>query len=179
VARYCFNCGTELPAEPPITCPGCGQAHHLNPKPCAEAVVIRGSEVLLMRRARDPWQGAWEAPGGFCEPGEHPAAAAERELQEELGLAGRVIAYIGSWIDIYEAPGTGQAGEHTLNCAYLTELIDPGAQPALQPDEVLEVGWFALGSLPEELAFPDHMGAMLAAAARLDRDHLPPLLDIG
>ena len=179
MAGYCWHCATELPTEPPITCPACGQSHHLNPKPCAEAVVLRGSQVLLMRRAKDPWRAAWEVPGGFCELAEHPAAAAERELGEELGLAGRVIAFIGSWMDVYESPGRDPAGEHTLNCAYLVELDDPGAAPVLQADEVLEARWFDLTALPEPLAFPDHMGAVLAAAARLEADNLPPMLDIG
>lgn len=49
-----------------------------------------------MPRARDPWRGGWEVPGGFCEVGEHPALAAQRERREELGIAGRAIAYIGS-----------------------------------------------------------------------------------
>ncbi len=141
--------------------------------------MIRGTEVLLMRRARDPWRGAWEVPGGFCEVSEHPAQAARRELHEELGLAGRVVAYVGSWIDVYRSPGVGEHGEHTLNCAYLVELLDPGAAPTLLPEEVLEVGWFALDKLPDPLAFPEHMGLMLSAAGRLDPAHLPPLLDLG
>ena len=63
-----------------------------------------------MRRARDPWRGAWEVPGGFCEEAEHPALAAQRELREELGVEGRVVAYIGSWIDVY---GTAQDNQAT------------------------------------------------------------------
>jgi 8-oxo-dGTP diphosphatase len=151
----------------------------MGPKPCGEAVVIQDTEVLLMRRARDPWRGAWEVPGGFCEIAEHPAHAALRELREELGLAGRVVAYIGSWIDLYRSPDGDPDGEYTLNCAYLVELLDPAAEPALQDEEVLEVGWLKLGELPENLAFPDHMGSVLRAAARLDPDDLPPLLDLG
>jgi 8-oxo-dGTP diphosphatase len=131
-----------------------------------------------MRRARDPWRGAWEVPGGFCEEAEHPALAALRELREELGLDGRVVAYIGSWMDVYGTVQDNQADEHTLNCAYLVELLDPDAAPILQADEVLEARWFALAALPEPLAFPDHMGAVLAAGARLDADNLPPMLDI-
>jgi 8-oxo-dGTP diphosphatase len=131
-----------------------------------------------MRRARDPWRGAWEVPGGFCEDAEHPALAAQRELREELGLDGRVVAYIGSWMDVYGSAQDNQADEHTLNCAYLVELVDPAASPILQAKEVLEVRWFGLDALPEPLAFPDHMPAVLRAAGRLDPEDLPPLLDL-
>lgn len=148
-------------------------ARPAGPRPCAEAVVLRGDRVLMMRRARDPWRGAWEVPGGFCEPGEHPRDAAVRELAEELGIVARPLAYIGAWIDRY---GDGdQAG--TLNCAYLLTPTEPDAPVRLQADEVLEADWFALTAPPQPLAFPGHMAAVLRAAAKLDPAALPPGLD--
>ena len=45
---------------------------------------------MLVRRAHEPWRGAWDVPGGFCGPREHPTDAAEREVREETGLAVRV-----------------------------------------------------------------------------------------
>jgi len=50
--------------------------------------VARGWRVLVLQRAvgmRSP--GAWEIVHGSIEPGEHPVAAAVRELREETGLA--------------------------------------------------------------------------------------------
>jgi ADP-ribose pyrophosphatase YjhB (NUDIX family) len=174
--RHCFACGAPLPSTPPIRCPACGQDHHLNPKPCGEAVVVHAGRVLLMRRAREPWRGAWEVSGGFCEQAEHPARTAERELQEELGLTGRAVAYLGSWMDTYQ-PAGGQALEHTLNCAYLIELDDPDTMPRIDPEEVQAADWFDLDALPEPIAFPDHMHAVLRAAAQVDRASVPPLRD--
>lgn len=48
-------------------------------------VITRGHtpKILLIRR-RD--NGKWALPGGFIDPGEHPHAAARRELSEETGL---------------------------------------------------------------------------------------------
>jgi 8-oxo-dGTP diphosphatase len=60
------------------------------------AVVERDGRVLIGRRRPDqshPLQ--WEFPGGKVEPGESPAQALERELEEELGIrdaAGEEIA---------------------------------------------------------------------------------------
>ncbi len=52
------------------------------------AALVSGNEVLLVRR-NEPEQrdidDLWELPGGKIEPGEHPEAAAIRELLEETG----------------------------------------------------------------------------------------------
>ena len=147
--------------------------HAAGPRPCAEAVLLRGGQVLLMRRARDPWRNAWEVPGGFSEPAEHPRDAAERELREELGISARAVAYLGAWIDQYgPADPVG-----TLNCAYLLTTDDPDPPLRLQADEVLEAAWFDLGAPPSPLAFPGHMGRLLAAAARIDPTAPPVMLD--
>jgi ADP-ribose pyrophosphatase YjhB (NUDIX family) len=49
-------------------------------------VVLRGDEVLLIRRGQPPALGAWSLPGGGQELGETAEAAARRELFEETGL---------------------------------------------------------------------------------------------
>lgn len=48
--------------------------------------VMRGTEVLLIRKKRGLGKGLINAPGGRVDPGETPAEAAVRELQEEVGL---------------------------------------------------------------------------------------------
>jgi ADP-ribose pyrophosphatase YjhB (NUDIX family) len=151
--------------------------HYLNPKPCGEAVVIEDRRVLLMRRARDPWRGAWDVPGGFCEGDEHPMHAAERELAEELGIAAEAVAYVGTWIDAYGPPAPDGVQLHTVNSSYLMRLREPLGALQLQADEVTEAGWFGLEELPEPLGFPGHMEMMLRAAAKLDGRPSGPLPD--
>ena len=65
------------------------------PTPAALAVVIREARVLLVRRRNRPDAGLWGYPGGKCEPGEHAAEAALRELGEETGLRGRAAHPLG------------------------------------------------------------------------------------
>jgi 8-oxo-dGTP diphosphatase len=48
--------------------------------------VLRGDEVLLIRKKRGLGAGKIDAPGGRLEPGESPAACAVREVQEEVGV---------------------------------------------------------------------------------------------
>jgi len=53
------------------------------------ALLEREGRVLIAQRKPDQWHPLqWEFPGGKVEPGESPEAAVERELQEELGIAG-------------------------------------------------------------------------------------------
>jgi mutator protein MutT len=62
----------------------------------AVAVVFRqgpvGVELLIGRRHKDAIRGGlYEFPGGKIEPGEAPARAALREVEEEVGLGGDVV----------------------------------------------------------------------------------------
>jgi ADP-ribose pyrophosphatase YjhB (NUDIX family) len=59
------------------------------------AIVRRGDELLLVRRAHDPAAGSWSVPGGRVEPGEGLVAAVAREVVEETGLAVEVGGLAG------------------------------------------------------------------------------------
>ena len=50
------------------------------------AVVIDGSQVLLVRRGQAPLKGEWSLPGGGVELGETLRAGVVREVLEETGL---------------------------------------------------------------------------------------------
>ena len=47
---------------------------------------LRGDEVLVMRRNKEPNLGLWIAPGGKVEVGESPYETARREMLEATGL---------------------------------------------------------------------------------------------
>ncbi|MEE4298136.1 MAG: (deoxy)nucleoside triphosphate pyrophosphohydrolase [Pseudomonadales bacterium] len=56
-------------------------------------MVLRDGDVLLARRGPGmTLAGHWEFPGGKLEPGEGPAEALVRELDEELGIRVRPVA---------------------------------------------------------------------------------------
>jgi 8-oxo-dGTP diphosphatase len=55
------------------------------PEAAVGAIVFRGREVLLIRRAKPPRQGQWSIPGGRVEWGETLIDAVQREVREETG----------------------------------------------------------------------------------------------
>lgn len=145
-----------------MTCSTCGTSHWLNPKPCANAVVVAGDKVLLARRAHTPWNNRWGSPGGFCEVGEHPIETVEREVLEETGLHVEVDAYIGVWVDPY-ADDPQEPGATVINVAYYTAKSLGGDETAFDRAEVSELRWFGWDELPPDLAPPRTLEAVLTA----------------
>jgi 8-oxo-dGTP pyrophosphatase MutT (NUDIX family) len=86
----------------------------------------RGDRVLVIehRRLR-----TWLPIGGELEPGETPLEAAQRELREETGLAGRFRPLAGALDGVppgllgYEEHPAGSKGIH-LNFVFVTEVAD-------------------------------------------------------
>ncbi|MDX2205780.1 MAG: NUDIX hydrolase [Hyphomicrobiaceae bacterium] len=68
------------------------------PRAAASAAILRGAEVLLIRRGGGALQGLWSLPGGHIEAGESAADAARREVFEETG----VEAEIRQFLDLFE-----------------------------------------------------------------------------
>jgi 8-oxo-dGTP diphosphatase len=160
VPRFCSACGAELPGPPPVTCGACGTRHWVNAKPGAGALVAHDGQLLLVRRAHDPWRDLWCAPGGFCEPDEHPVDAATRETLEETGVPVRVTGYLGVWISRYDGDWISVAYYHAVPEG---EAGEPGA-------EVADVRWFAPDELPADVAPPGTFERVLAAWCRAVAD---------
>jgi ADP-ribose pyrophosphatase YjhB (NUDIX family) len=151
-ARFCLACGGRLvpvveEGHRRVRCSRCGWTYYANPVPAAVAVVIEGGRLLLGRRARAPYAGTWDLPGGFLEAGELPAAGLRREIREELGVGVRRATLIGFATDRY-----GPRGFVVLTALY---RVRPATRRVRAADDVSEVRWFPLASIPyRQIAFP-------------------------
>ena len=148
--RFCPRCRNELRGdERRVECRECGFVAYASSKPTAGALVEDGDRVLLARRAKEPFKGRWDIPGGFLEVGEHPLDGLRRELREETGLDVEPLEFLGVWMDRYGGESTAEA---TLNFYWTARVAGGEAAPA---DDVDDLRWFSRDQLPgqDELAF--------------------------
>jgi 8-oxo-dGTP pyrophosphatase MutT (NUDIX family) len=92
----------------------------------------------------------WSLPKGHVERGETTEQAAVREVEEETGIRGRVVAPLGSidfWF-IADGQRVHKTVHHFLLVAEAGELSDADV-------EVSAVAWVPLSELPGRLAYSD------------------------
>jgi ADP-ribose pyrophosphatase YjhB (NUDIX family) len=143
--RFCIACGARLrtvavEGRRRPRCPRCGWTFYDNPVPASVAIIVSRGRVLLGRRARPPYAGTWDLPGGFLEAGETPERGLQRELREELGVRVRRVRLVGFASDRY-----GPAGFMVLTAIY---RVTPTSLRFAVADDVSEVRWFPRRRLP-------------------------------
>jgi len=118
------------------------------------------TEVLLIKRGREPFKGRWALPGGFVDEDESLEAAAARELREETGLRGIKLEQLAAFGD----PGRDPRG-HTVSVVFFGTVKNRRA--VIAADDAAEAEWHS-ASHPPKLAF-DHRKILRMAMERLDR----------
>lgn len=99
---YCPHCSNSLIAqkidnEEVKKCNKCGFIFWNNPKPVVSILIFSNGNVLLLRRAKKPFEGHWCMPGGFIKWGETPHEALVRETKEEIGVTPKIGKIIGAY----------------------------------------------------------------------------------
>lgn len=106
--------------------------------------VTKENEVYMVRQYRYPYATVLlEIPAGKLEPGEDPAPAAERELEEETGMRAGKLTYIGDYF------GSPAILEERIGM-YLAEELVPTAQH-LDEDEFLTVEKIPISTLVDSI----------------------------
>ena len=146
---------------------GSQPAMTITPVAAAIAVVLRGGEILLVRRANQPDAGKWGFPGGKIEPGEPVQTAAAREVAEETGLVVRPL-HAFTAVDAFHRNASGQLVTHYVLIAVLCEWISGVPQAA---DDALEAEWFAIETLDSVgIAVSVDVARVASMAARVRDD---------
>lgn len=74
----------------------CGYVCWNNPTPVVAAIVEQDGEIVLARNQLWP-AGRFALIAGFLEEGESPDKAVLREIQEELGVTGEIVEWVGNY----------------------------------------------------------------------------------
>lgn len=117
-AFACVRCGATLRRQRPapekgaahpleIRCPNCRFLIYDYPRPCTGMLVLKGRDLLVLRRGHQPRRGYLDTPGGFLDAGEEIEACARRELEEETGLVVGRLEPFGMYWDRYHLRGFG------------------------------------------------------------------------
>lgn len=164
---HCPSCGASID-EPDrhhgSTCPSCGRTWYRNPSPTAGAGIVRDGKVLVTVRARDPYAGKHDCPGGFLHSGEEAVEGLRREIAEELGV--EIEVSMDDCLQI-EPHRYGDDGEWTLAIGFKARLLSGVPTPN---DDVAEVKWVEESELDDlDFAWP-HDRELARKALKLDAE---------
>ncbi len=99
------------------------------------AVVREDGRVLMVKSNRGFTKGMWNIPGGFIEYGEHPEAAAVREIREEVGLDVSLGDLLGVWMERFESP--------YFMYGFMYDATTESVDVRLEPTEIADSRWMA------------------------------------
>lgn len=162
--------GQPISPFPGATWPrGRGQLGRWGENPMADAVVLaepgNGERWILLIQRGQPGEnghGTWALPGGSIDPGESPAAAARRELEEETGLSVSEGWTLGTPRHVPDPRASDQAWAVTVpsfvRLDYLPLVLAP-ATDAIRAEWVLATN---MQTLREQLA--DRFGGTVFTA---------------
>jgi len=111
------------------------------PSVTADGIVLKGNEIVLIRRGKEPFKGSYALPGGFLNYGERLEECAVREVLEETGVKTKVVELVG----IYSSPDRDPRG-HFVTAVYHLEPIGGMLKAG---DDAQDVEWIHLDKLPK------------------------------
>lgn len=118
-----------------------------------DALVIQDKKILLTKRSPKLRNGGkWAIPGGYVERDELIAEAVMREVHEETGYTSEVLELV----TVKDNPVRRNDDRQNVTFLFLMKPIKQVGKP--DPEEVTELKWFPLDTLPIEadMAF-DHL----------------------
>lgn len=138
------------------------------------AIVLRGEEVLLVRRGKEPGLGEWSLPGGAVEVGETLEEAVRRELQEETGIEVEILG-VSAVLERIFSDAKGKISYHYVLVDFLCRHQSGKPEPN---SDILELCFTPLPSL-ERFQLPSQAREIiLRAHSQLKNSKYLPLVSV-
>jgi 8-oxo-dGTP diphosphatase len=111
------------------------------PSVTADGIVLKGNDIVLIKRGKEPFKGSYALPGGFLNYGEKLEECAVREVLEETGVKTKVVELVG----IYSSPDRDPRG-HFVTAVY---HLEPVGGMLKAGDDAKDAEWVPLDKLPK------------------------------
>ncbi len=110
------------------------------PSVTADGIVVRGNEIALIRRGKEPFKGSYALPGGFLNYGEKLEHCVVREVLEETGLKTEIVGLVG----VFSSPDRDPRG-HFVTAVYHLRPVGGSLKAG---DDAEGAEWVHLDKLP-------------------------------
>ena len=111
------------------------------PSVTADGIVLKGNDIVLIKRGKEPFKGSYALPGGFLNYGERLEECAVREVLEETGVKTKVVELVG----VYSSPDRDPRG-HFVTAVY---HLEPVGGMLKAGDDAKDAEWVPLDKLPK------------------------------
>jgi 8-oxo-dGTP diphosphatase len=108
-----------------------------NPTPTVDIIIRKDSQILLVKRKKEPFKGYLVLPGGFVNEGERVEDAAKREAKEETSLDIELVNILG----VYSEPNRDPRG-HNMSTVFIGKLSQSNDKvDAIAQDDAAAIKW--------------------------------------
>ncbi|MBA2268787.1 MAG: NUDIX hydrolase [Thermoproteota archaeon] len=129
-----------------------GKQQHKNPISTVDTIIEKASQVLLIKRKKDPFKEKMVFPGGFINEGERVEDAAVREVKEETSLDIELDHILG----VYSDPSRDPRG-HIMSTVFIGKISDKSdKKEPIAGDDAAAIKWVNLDTVEEESFGFDH-----------------------
>lgn len=131
--------------------------------------VVVSADDQSMLLVRQPYRTHWGLPGGLLKRREDTAAAAHREVREEVGVA---ISLVGEPVIVVEPAA------RRVDVVYMARVVGDEAAARPSSPEILAAEWHPVASLPTIQHETAQAIVALGRAGRLPESFAEPLASI-